>query len=37
MIACKPDVSAGLVLGLLAFESLFPASQFKKPVLFQIT
>jgi hypothetical protein len=35
MIACKPDVSAELVLGLFAFASLFPASQFENPYYFK--
>jgi len=34
MIASKPDVSAELVLDLLAFASLFPASQFENPYYF---
>jgi hypothetical protein len=31
MTARKPDVSSELVLGLLAFASLFPAPQFARP------
>jgi len=34
MIASKPDVGAELVLDLLAFASLFPASQFEIPYYF---
>jgi len=35
MIARKPDISAKLVLGLLVFASLFPASKFEKPYYFK--
>jgi hypothetical protein len=35
MTARKPDVSAELVLELLAFASLFPAPQFASPYYFK--
>lgn len=35
MTAREPDVSAELVLGLLDFAGLFPASQFENPYYFK--
>jgi hypothetical protein len=35
MTARKPEVSAELVLDLLVFASLFPASQFENPYYFK--